>query len=247
MNRNEQRPNSYNMPKQTKNDFTLIELLVVIAIIAILAGILLPTLNSARNKAKAINCLSQEKQLGQAMMFYVDSNNGRFPIANSAYGYWEEHLNEDHDLPKKIFYCPSDVKRNVDDWEGTSGDSRKISYGYNILGLGFTKVGKKDPFSEVNASGGVYSCKLNKIKSPSGMLVLVDSYRPSYSACQGYYLAVPEKSLWADFLPYNRHRGANVLFIDGHATKVDMNKLTVADYSDSDAPINNYSIWSPVR
>ena len=69
----------FHRPPQSKKIFTLIELLIVVAIIAILAGMLLPALNKARNTAKKISCTNQLRQMGNALHMYTNDYQDYIP------------------------------------------------------------------------------------------------------------------------------------------------------------------------
>lgn len=113
--------------------FTLIELLVVIAIIAILAAILFPVFAQAREKARQISCLSNEKQIGLAFMQYTQDFDEHYPCGNYVTGahYGQGWAGQLYPYIKsdKVFSCPNDDSTLNPSWTSAKNP---VSYMYNL-------------------------------------------------------------------------------------------------------------------
>jgi prepilin-type N-terminal cleavage/methylation domain-containing protein/prepilin-type processing-associated H-X9-DG protein len=121
--------------------FTLVELLVVIGIIALLIGMLMPTLARAREQANRIACLANLRTLGQAMILYANGFKDRLPNSNppnTAYDYDASNyvlvsFARDYVRGPGSFHCPSDessVPQRIDTADYTLPDSARCSYDF---------------------------------------------------------------------------------------------------------------------
>jgi len=147
------------MKKHSRAAFTLIELLVVIAIIAILAALLLPALSAAKARAKAINCVSNEKQIMLATKLYLDDNNGvilplwinvgapgyvpndptTFLLQNTVLYWWPDKLRVDGYLAAKgVMDCPALTEAATQANGGQANSTRSLGIGMNAFEYGWT-------------------------------------------------------------------------------------------------------------
>ena len=199
--------------------FTLVELLVVIGIIAVLAAMLMPALQQARERGRSTSCLSNCKQIGNALMMYVDSNDAVIPelsVKNAAGGKvsWAAHMWNLKYLPtEKLFYCPTSTRKGTpSEWTDYRVNKIASSGTYTeFIDFGMNRM------VTLSASR---KYKVTKVKSASQTMIIGECALPGQKkGCSTLAQA------WGTVNSSNgigsvavRHKGTvNFIYFDGHA------------------------------
>ena len=207
--------------QKKKINFTIIELLVVISIIAVLASILLPALNSARLKGKAVACVGNQKQLGQIFAMYSNDNkdilyvygggNIYDPLAYDWARAYYMYYNSRH---KSSF---SDLRMTVRFWMCPLNPVNPADFlsrhSYGMKKDGYSEEWENGAFLLDGVSSGVL---VTRVKQTSRYFLLGDSVCFNYSNAsyigKGFYYL----SLNSHGFHLRHSTRANLLFIDGH-------------------------------
>jgi len=211
-----------------RSGFTLIELLVVIAIIAILAAILFPVFAQARDKARASSCLSNQKQIGLAMMQYVQDYDGSWPFqagdGQAVQGFGGTPFNyHDEILPYSknewIWICPGNIAN------GTV-QVKPSAMGYHMNGNLITATGLNEAIISAPSS-------FIALRESGRGFVFPNAYlRPYRGNCDD--VINYEAAGGLNYMPHQK--GYNLLLADGHAKwylSTQANNLTMFPQDDN--------------
>lgn len=192
-----------NQQSKVVRGFTLIELLVVIAIIAILAAILFPVFAQAREKARGITCVSNQKQILLAIMQYTQDYDESYPLGEQYPLHWDGNINTDDEAvgienetdpyikagapwgPERassVWKCPSDpYKRDDGDGAPSIGTGYDISYGFTNYNPAnpLTQFGVFGYVQTTPAGGTIPSQTLSGVGSPGSTVIMWEWWNPN--------------------------------------------------------------------